>query len=247
MLRVLRAEFSKLGRSRTPLWTALVVLLAPAITASTASLSDAGVTHMSWGAFMRGGPQLMASWYGLLLFGMAAAYLFGCEYGEGTVKEMFTLPLRREYFFVAKMVVLAAWVLGLAILSLAAQAGYAAVLGLHGFSWAEAVRCATISLEVALLTYATLPWAALLAMVGRGYLAPMVYSALAAFLGMGLAEAGWSRWFPWSMSLSVTGVALFPAVPMPDFVVGSWALMALVFVAGSVAAVLYMDWADTLQ
>jgi len=195
---------------------------------------------------MRGGPQLMASWYGILLFGMAAAYLFGREYGEGTAKEMLTLPLRREYFFVAKMIVLAAWVLGLALLSLAAQAGYAAVLGLDGFSWAEAARCVTIGLKVALLTYATLPWVALLAMVGRGYLAPMVYSALAAFFGVALAEAGWSRWFPWSMSLSVTGVTLFPSVPMPTLVFGSWALMALVFVTGSAATVWYGDRADAL-
>ena len=235
---------SKLRRSSTPLWTCLVVLLAPAITASTLSLTDAGSARTDWGAFMRGGPQLMASWYGILLFGMAAAYLFGREYGEGTAKEMLTLPLRREYFFVAKMIVLAAWVLGLALLSLAAQAGYAAVLGLDGFSWAEAAICVTISLKVALLTYATLPWVALLAMVGRGYLAPMVYSALAAFFGVALAEAGWSRWFPWSMSLSVTGVTLFPAVPMPTLVFGSWALMALVFVTGSAATVWYGDRAD---
>ena len=235
---------SKLRRSSTPLWTCLVVLLAPAITASTLSLTNAGSARTDWGAFMRGGPQLMASWYGILLFGMAAAYLFGREYGEGTAKEMLTLPLRREYFFVAKMIVLAAWVLGLALLSLAAQAGYAAVLGLDGFSWAEAARCVTISLKVALLTYATLPWVALLAMVGRGYLAPMVYSALAAFFGVALAEAGWSRWFPWSMSLSVTGVTLFPAVPMPTLVFGSWALMALVFVMGAAATLWYGDRAD---
>ena len=142
------------------------------------------------------------------------------------------------------MIVLAAWVLGLALLSLAAQAVYAAVLGLDGFSWAEAARCVTISLKVALLTYATLPCVALLAMVGRGYLAPMVYSALAAFFGVALAEAGWSRWFPWSMSLSVTGVTLFPAVPMPTLVFGSWALMALVFVMGAAATLWYGDRAD---
>jgi ABC-2 type transport system permease protein len=230
-----------------PLWTALVVLLAPAITASTFNLSDTSPARMSWAAFMRGGPQLMASWYGILLFGMVAAYLFGREYAEGTAKEMFTLPVRREYFFAAKMLVLGAWVLGLTFLSLAAQAGYAAVIGLAGFSWEEAATCVKISLKVAALIYATLPWAALLAMIGRGYLAPMVYSALAAFFGLGLAEAGWSRWFPWSMPLSVTGVALFPSVPQPTLVAESWALMALVFVAGSVAAVLFMDRADSTQ
>lgn len=245
MLRALRAEVTKLKRSRTPLWTGLVVLLAPAITASTFNLSDTSPSRMSWAAFMRGGPQLMASWYGIVLFGMVAAYLFGREYGEGTAKEMYTLPLRREHFFAAKMIVLAVWVLGLAALSLAAQASYAAVLGLDGFSWGEAARCVATSVKVAALIYATLPWVALLALVGRGYLAPMVFSALAAFFGLALGEAGWSRWFPWSMPLSVTGVALFPAVPLPTLVAGSWGLAALVFVTGSAAATWYGIRADT--
>jgi hypothetical protein len=246
MLRALTAEIMKLKRSNMPLWTALVVLAAPMFTATPIVLYGDDVSAVGWATFMSSSPKFMASWYGTLLFGLVAAFLFGREYVEGTAKEMLTLPVRREYFFAAKMVVLALWVIGLVVLSTAVQAGVAAALGVHSASWAAVMDSFVVSFEVALLIYAALPWVALLAMVGRGYMAPMVYSSVAAALGLGLAEAGWTRWVPWSMPMSVAGMALFPSVPMPGLVGGSWALMVLVFVTGSAAVVLYMDRVDTL-
>jgi ABC-2 type transport system permease protein len=201
----------------------------------------------SWAMFMRSGTQLLASWYGLVLFGLVAAYLFGREYGEGTANEMLTLPLRREYLVAAKIVVLAAWVLGLTLLSVAVQAGYAALLGVVGASWAGAARCLTDGLAVSLLIFATLPLVALLAVIGKGYLAPMAYSGLVTSVGVGLAEAGWTRWFPWSMQIAVSGVALFPAVPMPGLVPGSWAVASGLFAFGLIALFWYVDRADSAQ
>lgn len=245
MLRALRAESLKLKGSMMPVWTALVVLVAPSITVSTFKLGSDGTAGVRWTDFMLAGPQLIASWYGAVLFGLVAAYLFGREQNEGTQEQMLTLPVRREYFFAAKMLVLGAWVLALTLLSLLVQAGYAAVVGAQGASWADALRISLMALKVATLLYAALPWVALLAMIGKGYLAPMVYASIMAAVGLGLAEAGWGRWFPWSMQLSVTGVTLFPSVPMPTLVAGSWALMALVFAAGCAAAVIHIDRADT--
>ena len=247
MLRALKAEFQKLRRAGMPLWTALVVLVAPLVTVSMVSLADNTVVIVTWGDFMRYGPQLIASWYGAILFGLVTAYLFGREHVEGTEKQMFTLPLRREYFFAAKMAVLAVWATGLLLLSVAAQAAYATLLGLQGASWAVVTQCVAADLKVAVLIYATLPWVALVAMIGKGYIAPLVYSAITAAIGLGLAEAGWGRWFPWSMPLSVTGVALFPSVPMPTLVGWSWALIALVFASGMAAAIGYIDRADNTQ
>jgi len=244
MLRALRAEMLKLKGSAMPLWTALVVVVAPSITVSTFRLGSGGTSGARWADFMLAGPQLVASWYGAVLFGLVAAYLFGREQNDGTQEQMLTLPVRREYFFVAKMFVLGVWVLGLTALSLFAQAGYAASVGAQGASWADAFRISLMALKVSILLYATLPWVALIAMVGKGYLAPMVYASITAAVGLGLAEAGWGRWFPWSMQLSVTGVTLFPSVPMPTLVAGSWALMALVFVTGSAAALWYNTHAD---
>lgn len=247
MLRALGAEVLKLKRSWMPLWTGLVVLvLFPLISLTAVRLGSSGMAHTTWVTFMRSGAQMMAG-YGVVLFGLVAAYMFGREYSEGTVKGILTLPLRREYVILAKAIVLAVWVLGLTLLSVAVQAGYAALLGLNGFSYAHAVECVRDSLAVSLLIFGTLPFVALLAMLGRGYLAPMVFSAVTAAAGLGLAEAGWARWFPWSMPAAVTGIVLGPPLPIGRLVPASWVLMAVVFLAGSAAVVWYVDTADNAE
>ena len=247
MLRALKAEVLKLKRSRMPLWTGLIVVVAPLIIVSGVRSMNAGGRRTSWTMFMRSGTQLLASWYGVVLFGLVAAYLFGREYGEGTATEMLTLPLRREYLVAAKIAVLAAWVLGLTLLSMVVQAGYAALLAVDGATWAGAARCLVDSLSVSALVFATLPVVALLAMIGKGYLAPMAYSGVVASVGLGLAEAGWTRWFPWSMPIAVTGVALFPAAPMPSLVPASWAIAFGLFAVGLAALFWYVDRADSAQ
>jgi ABC-2 type transport system permease protein len=244
MLRALKAELLKLKRSSTPRWTVLIALVAPAF---CWVVSEYSTVALSWEDFMRTGPALLAGWYGTVLFALATAYVFGREYAEGTAKEMLTQPIRREWFLAAKTAVLVAWLLGLTLLSVIAQAILATLLGLKGPSWSVMAACLGDSLTVAVLIFATLPVVALLAIRGGGYLAPMAYSAVVATVGLGLAEIGWTRWFPWSMQIAVAGMGLFPAAPMPGLVAGSWVLMACVFVAGSAAVVWCFNMADNTE
>jgi hypothetical protein len=244
MLRALRAEISKLKRSRMPLWTALIVLLLPLIVVGIDSAPHAPA--IAWADFMRVGSEMLAT-LGVLIFGMVAAYLFGRDYVEGTAPSVLTLPMRREYPVLAKGIVLLAWVVGLTMLSVGAGAGYAALLGLKGFTLAGLATTAWESLQVALLLFGTLPIVALLAVVGRGYIAPMAFSGMTAWVGLGLAEAGWSRWFPWSMPMGITGIVLGPPIEIRGLVSGSWAVMAAMFVAGVVALVWYVDTADVRE
>jgi len=241
MLRALSAEIRKLKRSRMPLWTALIVLLLPLIVVGIQQTPHA--PPIAWVDFMRVGSEMLAT-LGIVVFGMVAAYVFGRDYVGGTASSVLTLPMRREYPVLAKGIVLLAWVLGLTVLSVGAGAGYAALLGLKGFTFAQLATTAWESFQVALLLFGTLPIVALLAVVGRGYIAPMAFSGMTAWVGLGLAEAGWSRWFPWSMPMGITGIILGPPIEIRGLVPGSWAVMAAMFVAGVVALVWYVDTAD---
>lgn len=241
MLRALHAEISKLKRSRMPLWTALIMLLMPLIVVGIVQAPQA--PPIGWVDFMRVGSEMLAT-LGIVVFGMVAAYLFGRDHVEGTAPTVLTLPMRREYPVLAKGIVLLAWVLALTLLSVGAGAGYAAILGLKGFTLARLASTTGESLEVAMLLFGTLPIVALLAVIGRGYIAPMAFSGMTAWVGLGLAEAGWSRWFPWSMPMGITGIILGPPIEIRGLVAGSWAVMATLFVAGLVALVWYVDTAD---
>lgn len=247
MLRALKAEIAKLKRARIVLWTALAVALIPAFVASSMKLTDSDLRLVTWDSFMHMAPQMMSSWWGILLFGLAASYLFGREYTDGTAKNMLTLPIRRETFVLAKMLVLAMWVFGLAALSVAFEAVYAAVLRLPGFAWEHIWASTGESMTIALLIYLTLPVVAWLAMLEKGYLPPMLYSAFMATTSLMFAVIGWGRWFPWSMPQAVAGSSFGPLIEKPTLVAGSWMVDAAVFVVGLVAVIVYIDRADNTQ
>ncbi|MFA5844506.1 MAG: ABC transporter permease [Coriobacteriia bacterium] len=247
MLRALKAEALKLKRSTMPLWTALTVVLAPSSIVLSLVSVEGGFERTTSAYFLQVGPGLLANYEGVMLFGLVAAYLFGREYSEGTAKHMLTLPIRREYFVVAKVTLLAVWVLLLTLLAVAVQVAYAAILGLKGFAWAHVGTCLTDSLTVALLIFLTLPIVALLAMLGEGYLQPMIFSGVMATAGMSLAFAGWERWFPWAMPVGAAGIVLGPPIEVRPLVPASWAIAFATFAVGLAAVIWYVDNADNTE
>lgn len=247
MLRALRAEFLKLRRARVLLWTALTVAVVPSVTGSSMRIIDGGPTAATWESFMRLAPQMMASWWAIPIFGLAAAYIFGREFSDGTAKNMLTLPIRRESFIFAKLIVLAVWVLGLTAFSIALQALGAVVFGLPGFAWIHIQTAAVESLQIAGLVYATLPVVAALAMLERGYFPPMIFSAFVATAAFMVGAVGWGSWFPWSMPLAVIGTAFGPLIEKPTLYFGSFVIDAVVFLVGLAAMLIYIDRADNTQ
>ena len=264
MMRVLGAEFLKLKRSRMPLWSGLIVLVAgslglavlpvlsdPAIQTQIAKGGGvfakavaAGAYGPTWANYLRIGLQGMSGSWGVLTFGFVTAYLFGREFKEGTAKTMLALPLRREYFVLAKMLVLAAWVLCLGALSVLVTMGSAVALGAGGFAWTHVLKNVIDTLGVTVLLYLTLPLVAWFAMLGKGYLPPMLYSLAAMMVSNGLVETPLSRWVPWNMPLHLVGASWYP-VPPSALTAGSWAIAVIFFLAGLAALVWRVDHADS--
>lgn len=264
MMRVLAAEFLKLKRSKMPLWSGLIVLVAgglglavlpvlsdPATQAQIAKGGGvfakavaAGAYAPTWANYLRIGLQGMSGSWGVLTFGFVTAYLFGREFKEGTAKNMLTLPLRREYTVLAKMVVLAAWVLCLGLLSVLVSAGTAVALGVGGFTWMHVLRSVVDTLGVTTLLYLTLPFVAWFAMRGKGYLPPMLYSLVVMMVSNGMVETPLSRWVPWNMPLHLVGASWYPVSPS-SLTIGSWVVAVIFFIAGLAALMWRVDHADS--
>ena len=247
MLRALRAEGAKLKRSRVPLWTAVVVALWPLYTIFVIRLTSGSLEHVTWKDSMQMGPQTIASWWGILLGGFVASYIFGREFGESTFCNSLTLPIRREWFVVAKLVLVLGWVFVLAVLSVVAQAGYAALLGFEGFAWEHVFVSLRDSVLVMLTIAATLPLVGWIAVLGRGYLAPMIFSGVAFVSGVLFLQAGWERWVPWAMPIALVGMGWVPGETKSSLVTGSWVILGAVFLAGVAALIVQIDYADCLE
>lgn len=241
MLRVLRAEITKLKRAKVFVWSVAIVVLFALLSYWTVQLGDTSDATITWDGLLTGSPMYMAGWWGILVFGMAAAHLFGAEFSDGTAETLLTTPIRRETIVTAKLLVLAGWVGVLAVVSIASHLAAAAALHASGFSWALVREASADTLQVAFMLYLTLPVIALVSMAGRGYMAPMLFSSVLLAFNLAFTFLGWAEWFPWAMPATVAGGLGPPSATIGELGAGSWAMLALTFVLGVGAVHAYVN------
>lgn len=180
---------------------------------------------------------------GLIVLAVVEAFVFGREYAEGTAKNLLTLPVDRATVVVAKLAVSAVWFAAMAavVYLVALVVGFA--LGLPGFEGAllaASVRTvANLILQVVLAGVA----GAWLAIVGRGYLAPIGVTVLLLLVGNLFSHTGWAPWIPWSIVLVSAGTVPGSA----PIGMGSTAVLLTFFVAVGIASYIAMDRSDNLQ
>lgn len=248
------------------LWTALVVigiallnfLMLPAITrpevlaklaasgGAFGATVAAGVYDPTWYNYLHLPAQNIAGSWGILTFSLVAAYVFGREYREGTVRIMLTTPVRREFFVLAKLVVVAVWVFALTLLSAVLMVVVVSALNVSGFAWTYVAASFTDSLKVSVMLYLTLPAVACFATLGRGYLPPMLFALAMMMLGSALVSTRVSHLFPWNLPLHLVGASYIP-LPLGGLTLGSIAVSVGVFLAGTAILVWQVDHSDNAR
>lgn len=221
-LSSLWAETLKMRRSKVPLFTAIGFSIAPLMGGlfmiilkdpeaarsmgliSTKAQLMAGVAD--WPTLFNILSQAVAVGGGIL-FAIVTTWVFGREFSDRTAKELLALPTSREAIVAAKFVVVAVWtfLLSLWVLLFGLIVGKLVVIP----GWSEALlRSASVDLlGAAVLTIALLPFVALLASMGRGYLPPFGWMILITVLSQIAAITGWGDWFPWSVPALFSGAA----------------------------------------
>lgn len=258
MMRAIKAEFLKLKGSKVPLWTALAVVAYASIAIAgglaqkspsfdmAASMTEAGGAwaaavelgyyEFGWESLLRTNVQGLAGGVAILLFGFVAAYVFGRERKEGTDATMLTAPVERRSFAVAKLVVVAVWVLALTAFWFTVQTAGFALMQPPGFSWSLIWRSLGQSLQAAAILYSMLPIVGLVALLGKpGYLKPMIATAMMSSAGP-IAASDSAHLYPPTMPILIDGAAWLPVVH-DELTAVSWAIVAGVFVAGTAALV----------
>ena len=181
---------------------------------------------------------------GMALTAVITTYVFGREYADGTAKNMLALPVRRESFVIAKLLVIALWfaVLVAAIFIEGVAIGLA--LDLPGFSSGLLGRAARDVGLCAAMCCLLIPPVAWIATLGRGYLPPIGFAMITFVLGNVFAATGWGKWFPYSIVPLYTGIA-GPRVSVLE--PGSYVVVLLVFAAGVAATIWQLRSADDTQ
>jgi ABC-2 type transport system permease protein len=178
---------------------------------------------------------------GAIVFAFITAWVFGREFSDHTVKELLALPTPRWIIVSAKFVLTALWILGLTLMIFVIGLGVGTAVGIPGYSYDLASTSFWSLMTIALLTFMLMPFIALFASVGRGYLPPLGW----AFLMMALAQIagvmGWGDWFPWS----VPGLLGNLNGPRTEPIAAhSYIVVLLAFIAGVVATFAWWQSAD---
>ena len=143
---------------------------------------------------------------GAILFALITAWVFGREFSDHTAKELMALPTPRWVIVSAKFVLTALWILGLTLLIFVVGLGVGTAVDIPGWSLELAWTSFWTVSVTALLTFLLMPFVALFASSGRGYLPPLGWTILALAFANIVSLLGWGDWFPWAVPVLVSGM-----------------------------------------
>ena len=175
-------------------------------------------TH-DWTGFLLAAAQITGAG-GLLGFGVVLSWMFGREFGDGTITGLFALPVRRSTIALAKLLTYSVWaiLMSLSLAALLLIVGLVAGLGpLTADTWLAAARQVALGAMTAAIA-APVAWAATL---GRSVLAGVSVSIGIVVVAQVSVLAGLGGWMPlaspalWAISSGegVTSSQLLLVIP----------------------------------
>ena len=142
---------------------------------------------------------------GAILFSIVTLWVFGREFSDRTAKELLALPTSRETIVAAKFVLVALWTFALTIFIFAIGMMVGNLVDIPG--WSDALfGSSTVEIfGAAILNIMLLPYVALFASLGRGYMPAFGWAILAVAMAQIAIVTGWGDWFPWSIPALFSG------------------------------------------
>lgn len=181
---------------------------------------------------------------GIVIIGIAQAYMFGREYVEGTAKNLLTLPTHRMQFIIAKLIVTGSWFVTLGILLVVESLLLGAAIDLGPIDRVLLTRALG---RIALMTFQVLCVSSIpawIAIATRGFIAPLGLSVLFLLLADLFSHTVFGPWIPWSIIMLSTG-AVLPGEPIPG--IASQLVLIVTLIAGAMAAWVTLERKDNTQ
>ena len=178
---------------------------------------------------------------GAILFAFLTAWVFGREFADRTVRGLLANPTPRRTIVLAKAWVIVIWGLAISAWVIALGLTIGALIGLPGWSAADAGATVAAIALAAVLTILLQTGAAFFAGIGRGYIAPLAWTVAVIVVSQVLTVLGWGAWFPWSVPALLAGAggtSVEPVAPAGVLVV------VAVAAAGLAATIVWWDRAD---
>jgi len=254
LLNAILVEAKKARRSKVSLVTLLAFLLIPlamtlfmvilknpekaktlGIISTKAQLLTAGTA--SWESFLNLLSQ--AAIGGMVISSFIAAWVFGREYINKTLKDLLALPTSRTTIVVAKFALITFWSFMFSLLAPLAGIVLGLIIKLPGWSYQLLLDSISRFIVVSLLAI-LLAWAvAFIANIGKSYFPALGFVFLMIFLAQIAQVLGWGEYFPWAIP------GLYSNVAAPtNLGVVSYAIVILTGLLGVLGTILWWRYAD---
>lgn len=160
------------------------------------------------------------------------AYLFSREYSENTLKTVLPSPLPRIRFVLGKYLMLLIWTTVLTVFTwitiLLAMFIYNAFFGLAGFSLVIACRWLVKFMAGSILLYLTLSPFAYLAEKSKGFVIPVIMSAVVVMGSVAVSNQEIGALYPWTSGLFIITGKIFDTVYSIQLALGILASVSFV-------------------
>ncbi|WP_339223032.1 ABC transporter permease [Paenibacillus sp. FSL H8-0332] len=197
ILSVLHCEIRKIIRSNV-FWIMFLVLGFGPIMMGVGNVLSSEAGGVNWEQYLTGLLDTLAP-LGLIGYTFVAAWVFGREFADRTIKDLLAKPVSRAKIVLSKFLVILAWCLLLSVYMFAVGFAVGAILGVQGGSAAFISGLFFKFLITSLLyIFVTAP-TILLANVTKGYLAPLGLILIIVILSNVLASFGFAPYFPWTI------------------------------------------------
>lgn len=143
---------------------------------------------------------------GLVVFGFVTAWVFGREYSDKTLKDLFTLPIRRTTTVVAKLITCLLWCMWITATTTVFGMVTGALLQLPGWDLGMFFTSMLHICTTATLTILLCPVVAFTAAVGKGYLIPLGFVILTIVTGQIIGALGFGAYYPWAIPALHSGL-----------------------------------------
>ena len=138
----------------------------------------------------------------MMIYVTITAYLFSREYSESTLKTILPIPVSRMKFVIGKFCALLLWIIMLTVVSwvgiFALSGLYHVLIGMDGFSLAVAIEWLLKFLFGNLLVYLTISPFAFIAEKTKGFVAPVIASAVIVMGSAALCNQDFGALYPWT-------------------------------------------------
>ncbi|WP_422486851.1 ABC transporter permease [Gudongella sp. DL1XJH-153] len=200
MVNLLFCEFFKLKRSKMFLISILGAMVAPIMV--FAGLIKVKITEpekvITYWEMLGQTNLYMLLLFGIIVYGVIAAYLFSREYSENTLKSILTVPVSKEAFLVAKFLMLFVWMLILTMVAWASTLGLSIVGNAAEFSGAVIMQSLKEYFLGVLLLYLTMSPFVFITLWQKNLVTPIISVATVVLGNVALANEDLAVLFPWS-------------------------------------------------